>query len=340
MTHGRRRRHPGHGRGRAHLLELRDGVARGHRHRDVPGPRPAARRGRSAPTSCCSPSRRSACCWSPSAAARTRCSRSSTSGISTAHVVGRGDRRRLHAHPLQGRGGGRDPGGSGGGGRAVYERPVAAPADLAERQKLDVSSAHPPADPGACCCRRCSLRPTCARRRWVLRAVRPAGAGEHGGAAGRRRRGGARARTRSAAGDEHRLQSALLLARPVPGHHARGCGGGAQRRGDRRRPLAVTNCLNFGNPERPESMWEFARAVQRPGRRVPCARDAGRVGERVASTTRPRARGDPADPDDRHGGPARRRDEERARGLPACRATWCSCSARRARSSAPASTWP
>ncbi|MDX1510696.1 MAG: phosphoribosylformylglycinamidine synthase subunit PurL [Nitriliruptorales bacterium] len=28
------------------------------------------------------------------------------------------------------------------------------------------------------------------------------------------------------------------------------------------RPLATTNCLNFGNPERPEIMWQFAEAVQ------------------------------------------------------------------------------
>ena len=27
------------------------------------------------------------------------------------------------------------------------------------------------------------------------------------------------------------------------------------------RPLATTNCLNFGNPERPEVMWQFAEAV-------------------------------------------------------------------------------
>ncbi len=30
-------------------------------------------------------------------------------------------------------------------------------------------------------------------------------------------------------------------------------------------PLALTNCLNFGNPERPESMWEFAEAVRGMG---------------------------------------------------------------------------
>ena len=27
-------------------------------------------------------------------------------------------------------------------------------------------------------------------------------------------------------------------------------------------PIAATNCLNFGNPERPEIMWQFARAVE------------------------------------------------------------------------------
>jgi phosphoribosylformylglycinamidine synthase len=28
------------------------------------------------------------------------------------------------------------------------------------------------------------------------------------------------------------------------------------------RPLALTNCLNFGSPERPEIMWEFAEAIR------------------------------------------------------------------------------
>src|SRR5207249_2108707 len=28
------------------------------------------------------------------------------------------------------------------------------------------------------------------------------------------------------------------------------------------RPLAITNCLNFGDPERPEVMWAFAEAVR------------------------------------------------------------------------------
>jgi len=28
------------------------------------------------------------------------------------------------------------------------------------------------------------------------------------------------------------------------------------------RPLAITNCLNFGNPERPEVMWQFRRTIE------------------------------------------------------------------------------
>jgi phosphoribosylformylglycinamidine synthase len=28
------------------------------------------------------------------------------------------------------------------------------------------------------------------------------------------------------------------------------------------RPIAITNCLNFGNPERPEVMWQFAETVE------------------------------------------------------------------------------
>jgi phosphoribosylformylglycinamidine synthase len=31
------------------------------------------------------------------------------------------------------------------------------------------------------------------------------------------------------------------------------------------RPLAITNCLNFGNPERPEMMWAFAESVRGMG---------------------------------------------------------------------------
>ena len=35
------------------------------------------------------------------------------------------------------------------------------------------------------------------------------------------------------------------------------------------RPLGATNCLNFGNPERPSIMWQFARADRRASARLP-----------------------------------------------------------------------
>ena len=34
------------------------------------------------------------------------------------------------------------------------------------------------------------------------------------------------------------------------------------------RPLAITNCMNFGNPERPEVMWQFAESIR--GMREAC----------------------------------------------------------------------
>ena len=38
------------------------------------------------------------------------------------------------------------------------------------------------------------------------------------------------------------------------------------------RPLAVTDCLNFGSPEDPGVMWQFAQATAGPRRRLPHAR--------------------------------------------------------------------
>ena len=50
---------------------------------------------------------------------------------------------------------------------------------------------------------------------------------------------------------------------PYLGRGARGRRGRAQRRGHRapgRSP--ITNCMNFGNPERPEVMWQFAESIR------------------------------------------------------------------------------
>ena len=38
------------------------------------------------------------------------------------------------------------------------------------------------------------------------------------------------------------------------------------------RPIAATNCLNFGNPEKPEVMWQFSRSYRRYFRGLPRSR--------------------------------------------------------------------
>ncbi len=52
-------------------------------------------------------------------------------------------------------------------------------------------------------------------------------------------------------------------------------------------PLAVTDCLNFGSPEDPDVMWQFAEAVARPGRRLPASSASRSPAATSASTTRP-----------------------------------------------------
>ena len=47
-------------------------------------------------------------------------------------------------------------------------------------------------------------------------------------------------------------------------------------------PLAITDCLNFGNPEKPEIAWELAEAIEGMARRVRGARDPRRLRQRLA----------------------------------------------------------
>ena len=41
------------------------------------------------------------------------------------------------------------------------------------------------------------------------------------------------------------------------------------------RPLGVTNCLNYGDPTRPEAFWQLQEGVRASGRRLSGARPAG-----------------------------------------------------------------
>jgi phosphoribosylformylglycinamidine synthase subunit PurL len=79
------------------------------------------------------------------------------------------------------------------------------------------------------------------------------------------------------------------------------------------KPLAVTNCLNFANPQRPEIMAQFVGCLEGMGRGLPRARLPDRLGQRQPLQ---REQGDrrrqrhPADPGDRRRRPDRRRRQQ------------------------------
>ena len=83
------------------------------------------------------------------------------------------------------------------------------------------------------------------------------------------------------------------------------------------RPIGFTDCLNFGNPEKPEIAWELARGDRRDRGRGERDRRPGRLGQRVALQRDRRPR-DPADAGRRlRRARARRAPRSRAAGAPA-----------------------
>ena len=142
----------------------------------------------------------------------------------------------------------------------LYDRPYREPADLHARQALDLSALEPAGSPSDVFLRLVGS-PGIASKRWIYRqydhmvrtnTIAPAGAG----AGVVRVKGTPRALAFSVDGngrycflDPYRgsMLAVAESARNVA------CAGG--------RPIGATNCLNFGNPERPEIMWQFARAV-------------------------------------------------------------------------------
>jgi phosphoribosylformylglycinamidine synthase len=146
------------------------------------------------------------------------------------------------------------------------DRPAREPADLRERQKLDVASTAPEQDlPGAL--EALLDSPNLGSRAWIFRQYDQLVQGDTvigpGGDA-------ALLRVKREDGTPTRKGLALAVdcnprwcwldphggARAAVAEAARNvaCTGA--------RPLALTNCLNFGNPEKPEIMWEFAEAVR------------------------------------------------------------------------------
>jgi phosphoribosylformylglycinamidine synthase len=142
----------------------------------------------------------------------------------------------------------------------VYKRPFSRPASLDELQKLPAEAAETVARPNDALLTLLGA-PTVASKRWVFQqydytvrtnTVALAGAS----AAIVRVKDTPRALAMSVDGNGRYCQldprqGAKLAVAEAARNVA--CAGGL--------PIGATNCLNFGNPERPEIMWQFAEAV-------------------------------------------------------------------------------
>jgi phosphoribosylformylglycinamidine synthase len=143
----------------------------------------------------------------------------------------------------------------------VYHRPTTRPAYLDEVQRLDLASLGP-APAAADVLSSILASPTIASKRWVYRQydhmVRTNTIVLAGMGAGVVRvKGTSRALALSVDGNgrycflDPRRGAMLALAEAARNV---ACAGAT--------PIGATNCLNFGNPERPEIMWQFVEAVE------------------------------------------------------------------------------
>ncbi len=147
-----------------------------------------------------------------------------------------------------------------------YDRPTSEPGDLRERQKLDLAAVSPEQDPAG------ALEvlldsPSLASKAWIVRQydslVQGNTAAGPGGDA-------AVVRVKRPDGTATRLGLALAVdcnprlcwLDPYGGTIAAVAEAARNVACTGARPLALTNCLNFGNPEKPEIMWEFAEATR------------------------------------------------------------------------------
>jgi phosphoribosylformylglycinamidine synthase len=146
------------------------------------------------------------------------------------------------------------------------DRPLRAPADLGERQKLDPAALAPEQDLlGAL--EALLDSPNLASKEWVYRQYDQLVQGDTvvgpGGDA-------AVVRVKRADGSPTAKGVAMALdcnprwcwLDPFAGAVAAVAEAARNVACSGARPLALTNCLNFGNPEKPEIMWEFAEATR------------------------------------------------------------------------------
>ena len=143
----------------------------------------------------------------------------------------------------------------------VYQRPTVEPAYIGEASQLSLRSLGKPLSPSAVF-KRLLASPGIASKRWVYRQydhmVRTNTLVMPGMGAGVVRvKGTKRALALSVDGNGRYVYlDPFLGAQLAVAEAARNvtCAGA--------QPIGATNCLNFGNPERPEIMWQFARAVE------------------------------------------------------------------------------
>jgi phosphoribosylformylglycinamidine synthase subunit PurL len=143
----------------------------------------------------------------------------------------------------------------------IYRRPMEVPAYLAGVQNLDLDRVSAP-PPSADALRALAASPTIASKRWAYaqydHMVQTNTINLPGlGAGVIRIKGTARALAMSVDGNGRYCyldprRGAMLAVAEAARNVA--CAGA--------RPLGATNCLNFGNPERPSIMWQFAQAVE------------------------------------------------------------------------------
>ena len=142
----------------------------------------------------------------------------------------------------------------------VYDRPTAPPAYLSEVQRLELQSLRPAAPDQAL--QSVLASPTIASKRWVYRQydsmVRTNTLVLPGMGAGVVRiKGTPRALAMSTDGNGRYCylnprRGAMLAVAEAARNVA--CAGAV--------PIGATNCLNFGNPEKPEIMWQFVESVE------------------------------------------------------------------------------
>ena len=143
----------------------------------------------------------------------------------------------------------------------LYHRPLARPGDHEARAADDPGALPAPADCGA------DILALLADPSWVYRQYDHQLFLNTVDGPGRRRRRAPPGRTRPAPlgqgpGPHHRLQSRPgARSTPGPGTAATVAEGALNVACAGARPMAVVNCLNFGNPEHPEVMWQLSEAI-------------------------------------------------------------------------------